>query len=446
MKTSTTDNTLPAAGASGTNDADTVIGGEMVIVGDTVTVTHLEVTDALLADLLRRCPQQERDTMLRRIMSVGAGGIATMGVGIDLVEVDSRVHRTVERVTDEAALRVQAMLEEAGRIITSSLDPDQRSSLIARAVADFGGWRDSFLTQVDPESANSHTGKLLARLDCLLGPGGSFEQRLTAALDPTADGTGLARVSELIERRFAELRELVAEDRGRRQEAERGTAKGFEFEDRIEQVLRTIARPLGVVVERTSRAAGTLGGEAIVGDFVMEWPSGGRLVIEAKNSRAISLTGRDGILGQLDRAMDNRDATLALCVSASDAFPREVGPFGVYGNRVLVVDEGDGTMLGVAIRWVETMMAVTGRENFEIDVSLIDERLQRIRMLTQRFSSSRRALTDIGVSVDKVRDSLDEIRRELLDLVDEAASEIRRSQATHPAPVGHVMELSREAG
>ncbi|MGF1664785.1 MAG: hypothetical protein ACFCVC_00775 [Acidimicrobiia bacterium] len=420
---------------------DTALSETVTITGDRVVIEHVAIADSVLADLLRRCPVDEQGRLLERVLSVGARGLATMGIGIDIAEVDNRVHRTVERVTEEAALRAQAMLDEAGRVMASSLDPDQRSSLIARAVADFGSWRDSFLSQVDPDAAHSHTGRLLVHLNGLLGPGGTFEQRLATALDPTTDGSGLAKVSDLIERRFSELREMVAEDRGRRQEADRGTAKGFDYEDVIEERLRHIARPLGALVERTSTLGGSLAGDAIVGDFVVEMAEGGRIVVEAKNTRSLSLTGRDGILAQLDRAIDNRDARMAVCVSATDAFPAEVGVFGVYGNRILVVDDGDGTMLGVALRWARLSLAGARINHPDVDLGAIDERLDRIRMLAQRFSTSRRALTDIAGSVEKVRDGLDEMRRELLEFVDDATSEVRRSRT----PV-EVVELTLQAG
>lgn len=408
--------------------------------GDTVVLEHVEITDSVLADLVRRCPEGERVELFERVVSVGARGLATMGIGVDLTEVDVRVHRTVERVTDEAAVRAQAMLEEAERLMASSLDPGQRSSLVARAVADFSTWRDGFLARVDPDAADSHTGKLLARLNELVGPAGILDQRLAAALDPAADGSGMAKVADLIERRFAELRETLAEERGRRREADRGTAKGFDFEDVLEDRLRRLARPMGALVERTSTAAGSLSGDAIVGDFVLELADGTRIVVEAKNARSLSLTGRDGILAQLDRGMANRDAQLAVCVSASEAFPAEVGVFGVYGNRVLVVDDGDGTMLDVAVRWAQLAASTDRRSRPEVDLGVIEDRLGRLRILAQRFSTSRRALTDIVGSVEKVRDGLDEMRRELLEQLDEADAEIRRS-----APA-EVVELARHAG
>jgi hypothetical protein len=232
----------------------------------------------------------------------------------------------------------------------------------------------------------------------------------------------------------------MAEQRGRREESSRGTAKGFEFEDVVEEHLRRLARPLGAIVERTSRQSGSLAGEAIVGDLVLEWPDGRRVVIEVKNAKALSLTGKDGILGQLDRAKANREAHAAICVSAQDAFPQEVGPFGVYGDRILVVDEGDGAMLAVALRWATAHTLQAELRSTSFDATVLEDRLQRVRVLAQRFSVNRRTLTEISGSVDKVRDSLEEMRRELIDMVDEAAGEL------HRGPGAAVVEMRLQAG
>ncbi len=313
--------------------------------------------------------------------------------------------------------------------------------MVARTVADFGAWRDSFLEKVDPEASQSHTGRLLDHLRDLLGPGGALEQRLTSVLDPTSDTGGIGHLSTLIEQRFSELRDSMALDRGRRQEAERGTAKGFEFEDRIEEALRAIAKPIGAIVERTSRSSGALAGEAMVGDFVIEVPGLGRIVVEAKNVRALALTGKDSILTQLDRALANRDGTIAVCVSAQDAFPREVGSFAVYGDRILVVDDGEGTMVEVAIRWAQAALKARGGSGTAVDLGVVEERLQRLRLMAQRFSTNRRTLTEISSSVDKVRDSLEDMRRDLVEVVDDASSEIRRGEAA-----AQVLPLERHVG
>ncbi len=416
------------------------------ISGNAVTIEGIEVDDGVLAELLSAQPDERRPDMVRRVLEVGARGLLTMGLGIDLAAVDARVRRSVDEVTGQAREQVEQVLAAARQAFGEHFDPDLRSSVVARALDEFTAWRDGFLRSFNPDFADSHTARFLDQVNDLLGADGMLEVRLRGVLDPDADGSALARLSESIDARFAELRDLLMQERGKQVEADRGTRKGFEYEDAIEEVLRESVRSSGCLVERTGRVKGDLGSETLVGDFVVTLSSGQRIAIEAKNAARINLTGKDGILEELDRAMANRSADLAICVSARDAFPREVGPLGVYGERILIVDEGDGTMVAVALRLAEMMLEQDAEHRTtEIDRSFLQDRLQRLRQLAQLFTSNRRSLTDIKTSVENVHGSLEQIRSELLFLVDEINHEVGRSGAeeTSSAPV---VSLRSEAG
>lgn len=413
---------------------------KIIVEAGTVTVDHLACDDPVVAEVLRRQPPDQRAATLGRMLAVGARGLLTMGVGIDLAEVDDRVRSSVEQATSALKHDVEALLGQARRAMESTLDPEQRSSIVARTMAEFTALRNGLVSELDPDSSSSHAARLLTRLDELLGDEGLLPRALATALDPDSTESGLGKLAQVVDRRVTEIRDLLVEDRGRRDEAERGTAKGLDFEDRLEEDLRRAAHGLGAIVERTSRRAGALRGEARVGDYVVTLPSGARIVVEAKNAATIPLTGSTGILTELDRAMDNREADVAVCVSARDAFPAEVGPFGVYGRRILVVDEGDGTMAWVALRWAATLLTTHTRPGVEADPTVVADRLDRIRQLAQLFSSNRRLLTEIGSSIDGVRTKLDEMRTELIGLVDDLTVELARG--AEPASVVDI----REAG
>ncbi len=419
---------------------------QICISGTAVTIESLQVDDGVLAELLNAQPGERRADMVRRVLEVGARGLLTMGLGIDIAEVDARVRRSVDEVTTEARLQVEQVLAAARQTFGEHFDPDLRSSMVGRALDGFTQWRDEFLRSFNPDFTDSHTARFLDQVNDLLGPDGMLEGRLREALDPDADGSALARLSKSIDERFGELRDLLMHERGKQIEADRGTRKGFDYEDLIEDALREAVRSTGCVVERTGRVKGDLGAETLVGDFVVALPSDRRIVIEAKNTGRINLTGRDGILEELDRAMANRSADFAICVSARDAFPKEVGPLGVYGERILIVDEGDGTMLAVALRIAEMMLDKSAdRKTADIDRSFLNERMQRLRQLAQLFTNNRRSLTDIKTSVENVHGSLEQIRSELLFLVDEISHEIERSSTKEPASAA-VVHLRSGAG
>ncbi|HEX5631058.1 MAG TPA: hypothetical protein VFY15_05310 [Acidimicrobiia bacterium] len=401
------------------------VGPIVTVDGDRVDITGLTVLDPDLAGLLAATPEESRPDLVRRVLTVGARGLATMGIGLDLAAVDERIHHTLAALTDEAERRLAGVLEQGRSAMQAQFDPELRSSVVSRLVAEFTEWRDTFLGRIDPAREGSHTTEFLARLAAVVGPDGHLEQRIAAALDPSSDGSALGALLGTIEERFGDLRDLIIRERGvdagRSAEAARGTAQGLDYEDGIETVLRRWAASIGgCVVERVGRTPGDLGPQATVGDFVVTFPDGYRIVIEAKNQATVGLAGRDGILGELDRAMANRGASASIAVSCREAFPAEVGRFGVYGPRVLVVDEGDGVMLQVALHWARARaQAEAAGRRPQLDTAAVAERVASIRRLAEGLSSSRTALTKIRDGVDMLHGRLGEMRAELLEQVAE---------------------------
>lgn len=394
-----------------------------------LVLAEVVVDDPVVIEFLATYPASERTAAVAKALSVGVRGLTTMGLGVSAADVGEQIERVLADVTARTERRVSEILDAGSAAFAASFDPEQRTSLTARTVSEIRELHADVLVRLDPEHSGSHSARLVAHLSELLGPGGLLETRLTEALDPAEDGSALSRLAATIDARFLELRDLVVGEAGRAAEAEKGTAKGVEYEDIVESRLRSEAAALGgCILERTSQTSGGIGANARVGDFVLTFPNGARVAVEAKNGARIGLSGKGGILEELDKAMANRGAEYGICVSREDAFPQEVGAFGIYGNRILVVDDGEGTMLDVAIRWIRAAMLLAGAAaNDGIDADRVHEHLARLRELGSHFSGSKRALTSIRSSVDAVRSELDALRSTLLDHVEALHREFARS-------------------
>ncbi len=394
--------------------------------GRITKIDGLVTEDRGLATLLSAHQAEDWPAVVERAVAVGAHGLVTMGVDVGLDTVRDEVGREVERVTALAEERVGEMLEAAQDAYRRQLDPDVRSSVLSKSLREFHRWQESFFSGMDVDQAGSFGGRLVERLESLVGSGGILEGQLAAALDPNADGSSLARLRTEVLTEIRQLRDAVHADRGRRQEADRGTQKGFRFEDDIEDRIRAWASGVGgCVVERTSTDGGLLGREALVGDLVLIFPDGGRVVIEAKHTARITLSGAEGILTELDRAMTNRPADFGICVSARDVFPAEVGSFGIYGSRILVVDDGTEGLLDVALRVAGMLSTSRPRDGETIDRAAVLDQLDRIHQLARRFSSSKRTLTEAQNSIDLAKEGLDSLRTDLLAHAEAAIHEVR---------------------
>lgn len=408
---------------------ETTASASVTITGESVRI-ELSVVDRAIAEHLGALAPGQRPAEVHRILAVGVRGLATMGMTASVARMTDEVQRVLGEATVETEARVNAILDAGNRALSESLDPGVRSSISARMMEELRAANAELLGRLDPDNSAGDSGRLVARINGMLGPGGMLEAQLRQSLDLDADGSALAELRKSIDGQFRELRDLFVADQARRLEAERGAAKGFAFEDRVEASVREAAAGIGsCTVDVTALCAGTLGVESKVGDLVITLPSGRRVAIEAKNTAAIGLRGRGGILDELDRAMVNRDAEFAICVAAADAYPAEVGTFGVYGNRLLVVDDGSGVLIGAAIRWAAAALDARQRTDGVLDAAAVVQRLERVSDLATRLSNSKRALASIRANVDQVRNDLDAMRTELLDAVDDAIRELNRAAA-----------------
>lgn len=386
------------------------------VIGDTIHINDFSLSDPVVAGLLKHQEGSQRSETLGRMLSVGGRGLTSMGLGVDLDEIDRRVGRSVTDALAQGRSEVATLLEEARREVVAVFDPDRGGSLIARCLEELDGFRRELSDAIDPNRVDSHTAAVIREVSGMLGPGGALERRLRLGLDPEHEGSPLGGSFRRIEQRLTELTERWAGDAARADEAEAGTRKGFDYEDELDGRLRAWARPRRARVERTSRSEGSIAG-GLVGDFLIVMPSGARIVVEAKNSTNLTLNGGTGILQEMQRARDNRGAEAGVCVSRQDAFPAEVGSLAVYEGTVLAVDGAEGVILEVALTLAAESAELSGRHGAVLDMAAVSSRLDRIRNLASQLSSQRRALTDIVASVEKIRTGLDSVRQDLLEAV-----------------------------
>jgi hypothetical protein len=141
-------------------------GTEVLLEDDHLVVEHLVVADRDVLALVGSVPAGERVEVVARALSVGARGLMTMGLGIDVASVDGRVRQTLVSVADEAERRI-AMLDTAQQAFARQFDPEQRNSPPPRQ------WPSSprptgLLGRLDP-ALRSATTTFLTRLTDLVG-------------------------------------------------------------------------------------------------------------------------------------------------------------------------------------------------------------------------------------------------------------------------------------
>jgi hypothetical protein len=148
------------------------------VTGDLVRIRDLEFEDPVVAEIISRQDGADRARSLVHMLTVGARGMTSMGLGLELSDVDRRVRATVADALEEGRRQIGTTLTELQEAVVDSLDPDHRASVVARCLGQLENFRTGLSAAVDPAHAGSHTATLLEEMKAMLGPGGILEQRL----------------------------------------------------------------------------------------------------------------------------------------------------------------------------------------------------------------------------------------------------------------------------
>lgn len=265
-------------------------------------------------------------------------------------------------------------------------------------------------------------GELASRLTEHFGPDGRIVKEL---FDPGVPTSPLGRLrGELLEELRTLRERIAAEERG---EADRTkmVAKGGDFEDEVEPMLRALAKPFSDTVDRTSKKPGRLGSGRIVGDFVvdLEGSSGHKIVFEAK-FRESRLT-IPKMLEEAREARENRGAQYAVAIARNyGTFPGEAGWFHEYDGNTLIISLGPveseprPELLEIAYRWARQRVLGSGAsERGQLDAGAIRSRVDAAGRHLEKVAQLRGNCT-------RIKQMADELSKDALDLQASLKSEL----------------------
>jgi hypothetical protein len=399
---------------------------------DRITVEHLEITDPTLAATLRERAAEDLPALVERALRIGLLAIADAGVSVNVDVVRSEFEKLLDR-TAQANERATAALEDTLR--ANFADGDGRlPRTLERFLGDRGALR-AFVNELFDESKRDSA---IGRISALLGSYFDGDaSKLARLLDPTRLGSPMHQFRQEIADGFTHVAERLAAlesaSRARADERSRGTAKGADFEDRLEAVLGEIARGAGDLLERTTTIAGAVAGSK-KGDFVLTIDprvtrgTDLRIVVEAKD-RAMSVRA---IRDELCDARLNRDAAGAVLVLTAAAAPSSMAPFTMLADDVICVvdpDADDASSLEAAIRLARLLALRTLVERaVEVDGEAIANSLTAIREELDAIRSMKTQLTSVRNLAQQVNESLEGLRVRILGRVTEAEAELRPAE------------------
>lgn len=282
----------------------------------------------------------------------------------------------------------------------------------------------------DENQRESALGKLNEILGKYFDGDGS---RLAQLLDPTRAGSPLhqfrGEVSDEFRRLSERITALEEAKRARAEERAKGTAKGADFEDALEERLGAMARGLGDLVE----LCGTGGGDAMTskkGDLLITIDptrtrgAALRIVVEAKD-RPMPLSR---MAAELAAGRVNRSAAVALAVFTPHTAPTSVTPFAMVGQDVYATydpETDDAIALEAAYRTARILALLTLRDApVQLDAEAVTRSLEDLTRQVDVVRSLKTKLTHIGSTATDVSNALDVLRMGVLRSVKDLEAQL----------------------
>jgi hypothetical protein len=382
---------------------------------------------------------EDRAAALHRILALGAhvSQVTTetaskLDLSNTIEQLTSSVEQTVDRAVEGITATAQGLL-------------DGENGQLPRALAAFGGQFEAMLGEsFNPDSKKS----IISKFDQVMQAAAEEQtRRLNRALDPHAPDSLVGRLRDdlikTVKEETAGLAERVAEVRleitsaaaaseAKKAMFDKTALKGFRFEDALHELINSQAVHYGDIAAQVGKEYGELG--TLQGDEVLTInPDDTRgatvnVVWEAKTTRL----GLRKILDELERAMENRDASVGIAVFGNvDTAPIKV-PFAPYGDRaVLVIDKDDPDESAVRLayiwaRWVASRRL--GENNVSIDVEKIETLISDTIRALQHASQVRKCHTMARKGIEEAGEHLDTMARDIKSTMDELRSEIENKE------------------
>ncbi len=396
---------------------------------DRVVVERLVLLDASLAAFVAERPAEERAGLVERALKIGMTALMDAGVTVNVDAVRAEF-ASLLRQTEDANAKAATALDQLLR--QNFADGDGRLPRTLEAfLGDRGKLRSLTDELFDETKRDSAIGRIKTLLGAYLEGDGS---KLATLLDPTRLGSPLFQFRGEMTEGFNKLNEriaaLEASSAARAQERARGTAKGADFEDLLEELLGVQAVGAGDLLDRTAAETGAVL-KSKKGDFVLTLDPAltrghdVRVVIEAKD-RPMSLRA---IRDELREARENRGAAVGVIVFTPAHAPAGIDPFTVIAGDVYCVVDPEApepAFLAAAIRLARLLaLATLDEREVEVDAAAIGRALAGIKEQLDAITRLKSNLTSISTATKGVWTGLDTLRAGILARVAEAEAELR---------------------
>lgn len=274
--------------------------------------------------------------------------------------------------------------------------------------------------RIDQVAGDFSLDKEDSALSRLVGRVDTAQRQISREFDLNLDDSALARMRKEFmgaietqrqtnEQFHTQVIEKLAEMSARKQEAERGTRHGLEFEQAVFNFVNEQHQKAGDIVTHTGSATGLIRNNR-KGDAVIELgpeaaAAGAKIVIEAKEDASYNLPkARE----ELEEARKNRGANIGVFVFSKRTAFAGLESFNRYGNDIVVVWDAEDPASDVFLSaGLSVAKALSTRANTQAKETGADfEAIEKAILEIERQSNG---LEEITTSAQTIRNSSDKI-------------------------------------
>ncbi|MFA5953368.1 MAG: hypothetical protein WC812_02125 [Candidatus Pacearchaeota archaeon] len=252
------------------------------------------------------------------------------------------------------------------------------------------------------------------------------EKKLQELLDPNKKDSPtrqlkeqiLERLNEIRDKEIKDIRDQVLKESAINIEKQKGTAKGFEFEEEVYRNLQTLASYYENTINMTGDKLGT---ESKKGDISIELENKKSIIIECKDSSGYS---SKKTIDEINDAIQNRKASFGIFIFAKrDEMPRELCPIKISDKYLITYYDEDNLYFAYRIARLFVLRESKGSEdkvNFEkisSELNTIEDNFKNIDAMQTKVTTIINSGEYVRGNLKILRDSIEEsIRKIKIDL------------------------------
>lgn len=336
---------------------------------------------------------------------------------------EGALSRLVKELTDNHG-KLTGDLQEKIDVVVGEFSLDEENSALSRLVRNVDRAQRTITSEFSLDDENS----ALSRLKTILE---NTNETINSNLTLDDDDSSLARLRreilsvleshskanlEFREEVKISLNEMVA----RREESQRSTTHGLDFEQAVQEFLHYESQKSGDIATHTGNTTGLIK-HCKVGDCVIELgpensAAGAKIVAEAKQKKEYNLAKA---LEEIETARKNREAEVGLFIFSNKSAPEGLDPISRYRNDVVVVwdaeDRSSDLYLKTGLTLARALCVRAGNQNEAkaADFQAIDVAVLEIEKRAENLGKIETSAKTIGKQSDVILKTVGTARKSI---------------------------------